>query len=168
MSIVRGPFRLKWGDNIIEDVESVDIETTVNSDEYETLEGTTLEIDGSYKAAATITLLASDIPALAAILPQYFVPDGQILSTGETVNHAQGAIDILPRSCSDDLIFNNLDIISCANPGVVFRIVNARTKLDGVEIDNKVQKVMVKFVGEVTSGEAVAQFFRENTIHVVS
>lgn len=166
--IVRGPFELKWGDNVIADVETIETEHTIDSEDYQTLQGRTLEIDGSYKATAVITLLASDIPALAALLPQHFVPNGQVMSTGETVNHAQGAIDIAPHACDEELIFNNLDIISCGNPSNVARIVNARTKIESIEVDNKVQKVMIKFVGEASPDEATIQFFREGTIRVVS
>lgn len=166
--MIRGPFTLKWGDNIINDVEELDIEHEVSSDDFETLQGKTYELDGPYKVTATLTLLASDIPVLAAILPQYFTPNGQFLSTGEKVNHHQGAIDVAPQECNVSLVYNNLDIISCANPANVLRIVNARTKLEGFDIDNKLQKVMVKFVGESESNEATVQLFRQNTLQVIS
>jgi len=167
--IIRGPFTLKWGDNEIDDVEEISVEHEVDSEDYQTVQGRTLEIDGSYKVTATLTLLASDIPALAALLPQYFVANGQTLSTGERVNHAQGAIDIKAASCDESITYNHLDIISCgASPANVLRIVNARTKIDGVEVDNKVQKVMVKFVGESDVDEATMQMFRQGTISVVS
>lgn len=168
MAIIRGPFQLKWGDNVIVDVEEVDIEHEVDSEEFETVGGKNIELDGAYKVSATLTLLSSDIPSLAAVLPQYFVPNGQVLSTGETVNHAQGAIDIVPHSCDEELVYNNLDIISCGTPATVARIVSARTKIEGMEIDNKVQKVMVKFIGESAQDEATLQFFRQGTINVVS
>lgn len=166
--IIRGPQTLKWGDNIIEDVEEISVEHEISSDDFETLQGKTYEIDGPMKVSATITLLASDIPSLAAILPQHFVANGGILSTGETVNHAQGAIDVVPQDCDEEIVYNHFDIISCANPGQVLRIVNARTKLDGIEIDNKLQKVMVKIIGESEANEATVQFFKENSISVVS
>lgn len=168
MPIVRGPFELNWGDNVIADVEEIDVEHTIDSEDFVTLQGRTHEIDGNFKAVATITLLASDIQALAALLPQHFVANGQTLSTGEKVMHAQGAIDIKPRECDENLLYNNLDIISCANPGYVFRIVNARTKFEGIEFSEKIQKVMIKFVGEAATDEATAQFFREGKIAVVS
>lgn len=168
MSLIRGPFELKWGDNVLADIEQIDISHDVKSDEFETIQGTTLEIDGAYKVSATITLLASDIPALSAILPQYFVANGGILSTGETVNNANGAIDVKAASCDDSIVYNNLDIISCGSPGQVLRIVNARTRIEGVELDNVIQKVMVKFIGESSSNEATIQFFKEGTINVVS
>ena len=166
--IVKGPFTLKWGDNTILDVEDISIDHEISSDEFETLQGKSYEIDGSYKASAVITLLAGDIPALAALLPQNFVENGGVLSTGETVDNADGAMDFTPAACTISTTYNNLDIISCANPALVLRIVNARTKVDAVELDGKVQKVMVKFVGEPGTDEATLQMFIEGTIAVVS
>jgi hypothetical protein len=168
MAIIRGPFEIKWGDNIISDVEELDIEHEIATDDFETIQGKTYELDGNYKVTATLTLLASDLPILAALLPQHWIPNGGIMSTGETVNYAYGAIDVAPHDCDAELIHNNLDIISCANPANVLRVVSARTKLEGIEIDNKVQKVMVKFIGEANSDEATVQFFKQGTINVVS
>lgn len=168
MPIIRGPFELKWGDNVLTDIEEIDVEQEVDSEDYQTLQGRTLEIDGPYKATATLTLLASDIQALAALLPQHFVPNGGTMSTGETVQTAVGAIDVAPSACDEELIYNHFDIISCGDPGQVYRIVNARTRMDGIEFDNKVQKVMIKIIGEAASDEAVSQFFKEGTINVVS
>lgn len=168
MPIIRGPFELKWGDNVLTDIEEIDVEQTVDSEDYQTLEGRTLELDGPYKAVATITLLASDVQALAALLPQHFVPNGGTMSTGETVQTAVGAIDVAPAACDESIVYNHFDIISCGNPGEVTRIVNARTRLDGIEIDNKVRKVMVKVIGEAESSEATVQFFKEGSIAVVS
>lgn len=165
--IIRGPFDLKWGDNTITDVEEINITHEISSDDYETVQGRTLEIDGSFKASAVITLLAADIDALAALLPQHWVPNGGIMSTGETVSNAAGAIDLAPLAC-ESLTYHNLDVISCGNPGRVVRLVNCRTKLEGVELDNKVLKVMIKFVGETASDEATMQFFKENSLAVVS
>jgi len=168
MSLVRGPFSIKWGDNTITDVEEVAIDHEVTSDEFTTVQGTTLEIDGAYKVSATLTLLASDIPALSALLPQYFVANGGVMSTGETVNNATGAIDIKAASCDDSIVYNNLDITSCGNPGQVLRIVNARTRIEGIELDNVIKKVMIKFIGESASDEATVQIFKSGTISVVS
>lgn len=168
MSLVRGPFSIKWGDNTITDVEEVSIDHEVTSDEFTTVQGTTLEIDGAYKVSATLTLLASDIPALSALLPQYFIANGGVMSTGETVNNATGAIDIKAASCDDSIVYNNLDITSCGNPGQVLRIVNARTRIEGIELDNVIKKVMIKFIGESASDEATVQIFKSGTIAVVS
>lgn len=166
--IIRGPFTLKWGDNTIQDVEEIDLEHEVDSEDYDTVQGKTLTIDGAYKVAATLTLLSTDIASLAAIMPQYFVANGGVLSTGETVNNANGAIDIKAASCNQSNILNDLDIISCANPAQVMRIVNCRTRIEDVDIDNKIQKVMVRFIGESLGTEATLQFFRQGSIAVVS
>lgn len=168
MSLVRGPFNLRWGDNVLADIEEIDVEHEVATDDYETIQGKTYELDGAYRVALTATLLASDIPALAIVFPQYFVPNGGQMSTGETVNNADGAIDVRAAACDETLIYDNLDIESCANPSNVMRIVNARTRIEGVEIDNKIQKVMVRFVGESAQDEASIQFFKEGTINIVS
>ena len=166
--LIKGPFTLKWGANTILDVEEISIEHTIASDEFETIQGQTYEIDGAYKATATITLLGSDLPALAALLPQHYVANGEVMSTGETVSSANGAIDIVPGACDESTVYNDLDIMSCANPSNVARIVNARSKIEGIEVDGKIQKVMVKFVGESATDEATMQFFTFGTIHVVS
>ncbi len=166
--IIKGPFTIKWGANTILDIEEIALEHTIASDEFETVQGKVYEIEGAYKASATITLLGSDITALAAVLPQHYVANGSKLSTGETVTSALGAIDIVPGSCGESTTYNDLQIISCANPGNVLRLVNARTRIDGVEIDGKVQRVMVKFIGEPASDEATIQFFTDGAIPIVS
>ncbi len=168
MAFVKGPFIVKWGDNILQDVEEIQINHEVNSEEYETVGGKTVEIDGAYKVSAEITLLASDIPALSAILPQYFAANGTVLSTGETVNNANGAIDITAASCNESITYNNLDIIACGNPAQVLRINNARTRIEGIEIDGTVQKVSVKFIGEGATGEATIQMFKQGTLTTIS
>lgn len=166
MSLVKGPFNIKWGDNVIQDIEEVAIDHTIDSEDFETVQGRTIEVDGPYKVTVTLTLLAADIPALAAILPQHFVPNGGMMSTGETVQEAQGAIDVVPSDCDSETIFNDLDIEACGNPGQVLRVVNTRTKIDSMELDNKLMKVAVKFVGEST--EATVQMFMAGGINVVS
>lgn len=166
--IVRGPFNIKWGDNVIQDVEELDVNHEVDSDDYNTLGGKVITLDGPYKVDATLTLLSTDIASLAAIMPQYFVPNGGQLSTGETVNNAAGAIDISAASCDTEIIYNNLDIESCGTPSDVMRLVNCRTRIEDVDLDNKIRKVMVHFIGESQGLDATMQFFKKNTIHVVS
>jgi hypothetical protein len=165
--IIRGPFEIKWGANTITDVESIKVDYSVKTTEYETLDGRTTEIDGAHKVSATIMLLASDIPALAAIFPQYFVAQGAAMSTGEVVANSAGAIDVVASDCDTAIVYNNLDISACGTPANVVRIVNARTKMETVEID-KVQKVAVKFIGETAQDEATLQFFKEGTLGGIS
>lgn len=168
MSIIRGPFEIKWGNNVITDVEELAVDHSIDSEEFETIQGKTIELDGVYKVSATLTLLASDVASLSVLLPQYFKANGETMSTGETVNDEDGAIDVVAASCDSSIVYNNLDIISCGNPSQVLRIVNARTKIEGIEVDNKIQKVMIKFVGESASSEATVQLFKEGTLVAVS
>lgn len=168
MALIRGPFTLRWGDNEITDVEEIEVEVEVDTEDLSTVQGNTYTLDGAYKATVTLTLLGSDLPILAALLPQNHVANGQVMSTGETVNYASGAIDVVPASCDTPLIFNHLDIISCGTPQNVFRLVNARTRIDTVEIDDKIQRVSIAFLGEPESGEAVVQFFKSGTINTIS
>jgi hypothetical protein len=168
MALVRGPFSLAWGANTITDVESVAVDYSVKSNEYETLDGRTQEIDGAVKASVTVVLLASDIPALAAILPQHYVAQGATASTGEVVSHSDGMIDVEASNCETAITYNNLDIISCGDPANVYRLVNARTRVEAVDIDSSIRKVSVKFIGEPASDEASIQFFREGTLDGIS
>lgn len=168
MALVRGPFDIAWGGNTLVNIEEIEVEYEQDSEDYTTVQHQTFELDGPIKSTVTLTLLASDVPALSVVLPQYHVANGGVLSTGETVNEANGAIDVLALDCDDEPVYNDLDIISCANPGQVFRLVNARTKLDSIEFDDKIRKVMIKFIGEPAQGDGNVQFFKEGTINVVS
>lgn len=168
MALAKGPFDLRWGDNVLSDVEELEVEYDVDTEDFQTIQGRTYEISGSHKASATLTLLSNDVPALAAVLPQYHVQNGGVLSTGETVSEANGAMDIVPGGCDVSSVYNDLTIASCGNPGQVFRIVNARTEISGVEFDNKLRRVMVRFIGESPQDEATIQFFEEGSVAVVS
>lgn len=168
MALVRGPFDLKWGDNTLLNIEEVSVDYEQDSEDYTTVQHNTYELDGPIKASITITLLATDIAALSVVLPQYHVNNGGVMSTGETVSNANGAIDVVAQDCDAGDVYNDLDVISCGNPGDVFRLVNARTKLDSVEFDDKIRKIMVKFIGVPAQGDGVVQFFKEGTINVVS
>lgn len=168
MSVIRGPFTIKWGDNVLNDVEELDLEYEVDSEDYETIQGRTLTIDGSHRVSATLTLLSTDIATLSLILPQYHVANGGVMSTGETVSNANGAMDIRAAACDEELIFDDLDIISCGNPTQTLRIVNTRTRIDDVDIDNKIQKIMVRFIGETIGDNGVIQIFRTGSMAVVS
>lgn len=168
MQIVKGPFNIKWGDNVLSDIESIEVSSDISRDDYETVQGKTITIDGSRKASVKLTLLASDIPALSALMPQFFVANGGILSTGETVNHADGAIDIAAAvSCATAEIFNNLDIEACGSPAEVFRIVNARSSFEDIEFD-KIRKVGITFIGQPVGSEGIMQFFKKGSITTVS
>lgn len=168
MALARGPFDLTWGGNTLTNIEEIGTEYEVDSSDYQTVQHQTFELDGAMKASVTLTLLSNDVPALAVVLPQFHVFNGQTLSTGEVVVDASGAIDVVAASCDQSIIYNDLLITSCGNPGQVFRLVNARTKVDSIEFDDKIRKVMIKFVGEPDPGQASVQFFKEGTVSGIS
>lgn len=160
MAIERGPFELSWGNNTIENVETADVEYTNDEEDINTLQGNIVTFDGSQKVTATITLVGPDVDALAALLPQHFKSTGQTMSTGEAANHADGAIDVVPRACDEELVYNDFDIVSCGNPGQTFRIVNARTKLADVDFTETHAKYMIRLIGEPAADEATMQVFK--------
>ncbi len=169
MALVRGPFNVQWGGNTLLDISEISLDYSVNSNDYSTIDNRTYTIDGSITASVSLTLLASDVAALAAVLPQYHVPNGGQMSSGETVNNADGAIDVVAASCDQEAVYNDLDVIACGNPGQVFRLKNARTRIDSMEFaDNAIRTVTVMFLGEPDQGVANVQFFKEGTISVVS
>lgn len=168
MAYVKGPFDITWGGNTLLNIEGIEVEYDQDSEDYTTVQHQTIQLDGPIKSTVNLTLLASDVAALAAVLPQFHVANGGIMSTGQTVNNAAGAIDVLALDCDQSPVYNNLDIVSCANPGEVFRLVNARTKLESVEFDDKIRKVVVQFIGEPAQGDGNIQFFKEGTVTVVS
>lgn len=168
MALVRGPFDLSWRGNTLANVEEIEVDYEQDSEEYTTVQHNTYEIDGPIKASVSLTLLASDVAALSLVLPQYHVQNGGELSTGETVNEANGAIDVKALNCDAAVVYGDLDINACGTQSSVFRLVNSRTRLDSIEFDDKLRKVVVKFVGEPAQGEATVQFFEENSISTVS
>lgn len=154
--ILRGPFTLAWGNNELLDIESVEVSYQVNSEDYESGAGNVYQIEKSTKASISLTLLATDIASLAAILPQYFVPENAILSNGSYVFDPRGAIDVLPDDCATEFIYNDLLITACGDPGESIKLLNARTIIDSIEI-GKVRKIVVKFIGEPDPGTAIIQ-----------
>lgn len=156
--LVKGPFSIKWGANPILDVSEIGFNYDVATNDYETVDGRTYTIDGAITASIDLTLLASDVEALSTILPQYYVAEGQKMSTGETAPEG-GAIDIVAAQCDTTNTNYDLDIISCN--GEVTRLVNARTSLSTVDIaDNALRTVTITFRGEPEQGEGIIQFFK--------
>lgn len=168
MAIVKGPFDITWRGSTLANIEEIAIDYNQDSDEYTTVQHNVFELDGPIKAGVTLTLLASDVPALRVVLPQYHVLNGGTLSTGEKVNEENGAIDLKALNCDAAQVYGDLEINACGVQSSVFRLVRARTRLEGIEFDDKVRKVMIKFVGEPLQGKASVQFFEENSIAVAS
>ena len=156
--LVKGPFSIKWGENPVVDVSEIGFNYDVATNDYQTVDGRTYTVDGAITASIDLTLLASDVEALSAILPQYYVAEGQQMSTGEVAPEG-GAIDIVAAQCDTTNTNYDLDIISCN--GEVTRLVNARTSLSTVDIaDNALRTVTVTFRGEPEQGEGIIQFFK--------
>lgn len=161
--LVKGPFSIQWGSNPILDVSELGFNYDVATNDYETIQGTTYTVEGAITASVEVTLLASDVASLATIFPQYYVPKGSTLSTGEQVTGLDGAIDIKAASCDSSSSNYNLEITSCN--GEVTRLVNARTSLSGVDFaDNSLRTVTVTFRGEPESGQGIIQFFGDKAI----
>ena len=163
MALVRGPFNLKWGEDSILDVESIEIDFEIASEEYISNRGVTFELDRSVKVSVVLTLLATDIGALAIVLPQNNIPQGSDLNPGEAIADEEGAFQFLMPALDDQIVYNDLEITPCSDNPQVLRIRNARSKLDGIENDGKVQKVRVKFLGEAGADQAAVQMFRTGT-----
>lgn len=163
----KGPFSITWGDNRITDVDSVETDTEQDSEDYTKVTGESETVDGVIRAAVSLEVSKTDIPVLAALLPQFFVPNGGVMSTGETVNNAAGAIDVKAAASGSTPVYNNLDI-EADGTGDVFRLVNARTRIDGTSIDDKRMTLTIRFIGEPGPGEANYQFFMANTLSVIS
>lgn len=169
MGLVKGPFDLRWGSNTLVDISDIKLDYKQDSNDYSTIDNRKYTVDGAITASVTLTLLASDVPSMAAVLPQYHVANGGTLSSGETVTGVDGAIDVLAASCDTDPVYNDLDVIACGTNGQVFRLKNARTKIDSMDFaDNAVRTVDVVFVGEPDAGVGNIQFFAENDVTTVS
>lgn len=166
MSLVKGPFNFKWGANQLNNVSEISVDYEVEESDTSTLDGNKYMVQTGISASVTLTLLDNDIASLATILPQYYVPMGGTLSTGETVGQAQGAIDITAASCATSDIYNQLDVYACGTNAQVMRLVRARTQIDSIDIGDGLRTVAVKFIGEPLTGDAVIQFLQDNETYV--
>lgn len=166
MSLVKGPFRFKWGANEVNNVSDISVDYSVDSSDTSTLDGNKYTVETGMSATVTLTLLDNDIASLAMLLPQFYVPTGQTLSTGQTVTSTTGAIDVTAASCTTSTVYNQLDIYACGTNAQVLRLVNCRTQVDSVDISDGLRTVAVKFIGEPASGDGVIQFLTDNETFV--
>jgi len=166
MSLVKGPFNFKWGANNINNVSDISVDYTVDSSDTSTLDGRTYSVQTGMNATVTLTVLDNDIASLATLLPQFYVPTGGVLSTGETVTQPQGAIDITAAKCTTSDVYNQLDIYACGTNAQVLRLVRARTQIDSVDIADGLRTVAIQFVGEPLAGQGVIQFLQDNETFV--
>jgi len=166
MSLIKGPFNFKWGANTLANVSEMSVDYAVESSDTTTLDGNKFMVQTGISATVTMTLLDNDIASLAMVLPQYYVPVGGTLSTGETVANPEGAIDVVAASCETSDVFNQLDIYACGSNANVLRLVNARTQIDSIDVGDGLRTVAVMFIGEPGPGEAVVQFLRDDEAFV--
>lgn len=162
--LVKGPYRLVWGENEITGVTEIAVNYDVATNDYETVQGQTFTVDGAVTASVDLTLLYSDVDALRLLFPQYYKAQGDTMSTGETVTAEEGAIDIEAAKCEETDILYPLDVISCNNE--VFRLTNAKTSLSSIDVDGAAARTIgVTFRGMPdTTGKTIAsvQLFPEN------
>lgn len=163
---IKGPFTLTWGDVVLLQVEDLDLQHSRTTEDHVNVRGKTFEIEKSRKITAILTLLATDIASLAAVLPQYAVPQGDTLSTGQSVTNSEGAVEIIPDACDQEYTYHDLEVASCGDPGEVYRLVNARTVYLGTEITNKIRKVKIAFLGEAPARQASIQFVKQGGIEL--
>lgn len=166
MSLVKGPFNFKWGSNSLYNISDISVDYSVDTSDTNTLDGNKYTVETGMSASVSLTLLDNDIASLATVLPQFYVPVGGTLSTGETVGQSQGAIDITAASCTTSTVYNQLDIYACGSNAQVMRLVRARTQVDSIDVADGLRKVVVKFIGEPASGDAVIQFLADNETYV--
>jgi len=166
VSLVKGPFNVKWGDTTLVDIESIDVSFEQESNDYTTVDGRRITIRGAISASATITFLSSDVQSLSTVLPQFTKVAGDEMSSGETVAEDAVAIDILAGDCTaPEQEAQDLDIIACGNPAEVFRIKSCKTSISEFELENnQVRTIQVTFTGEPAQGIAAVQAFINGTL----
>lgn len=161
--IVRGPFNLTWGDTTLLEIESLEIDYSLDSEDYTANSGHVYQIDKARKASVTCTFLATDIATLSAILPQYYKENGETLSNGDIVRNSAGAIDLIPHACDPSDIYHDLEIEACGGRAEVLRFVRTRTVIDNIEI-SKIRKIIVKFISEPLPSQASVQLVGFNDV----
>ena len=166
MSLVKGPFNFKWGANKLNNVSEMSIDYTVDTSDTTTLDGNRFTTQTGMGATVSLGLLDNDIASLATVLPQFYVAEGETLSTGEVVTNAQGAIDIAAASCTTSDVYNPLDVIACGTGAEVLRIPRARTQVDSVDISDGLRIVTVMFIVEPQEGGAVNQYLNDGETFV--
>ena len=165
MALVKGPFKIKWGNNTVHDVEEVEFEYEVESNDYKTVDGRTYKVQGAINASVSLTLLSTDVASLGVFLGDYHVRKNETLSTGETVDAEEGVIDIQAASCNGVPNTNyHLEIEACT--GDIVRLVNTKPTITNIELaDNSIRKVTLTFNAEPAQGQGVLQFFKKNGLN---
>lgn len=168
MARIKGPHSIDFGATEVLDIEEINLEWSTDSNDYDTVQGNKFTYDTTQQAIVTLTLLANDVTSVRTVLPQYYVANSGTLSTGEVVNDAQGAIDVIPAGCVNVGNLKHLIITSCDETGAshVLRIPDCSTRIDGIEYDGAgARKLMVQFRGE---GQTVGQIYDAGAVTSIS
>lgn len=164
--IIKGPFDLRFGANTLAEISAVKFAYSVDTTDTPTVQGHKKRTYGAHQVIVTATFLESDVASLAVALPQYFVANGGVLSSGETVTDVNGAMDLVPGGCATGSTLTDLIISSCGTDGQILRVMNCISEIAGLSLDEKNQTVDVDFVGQ--SDAATIQLFAKGAISVVS
>lgn len=160
-----GPYKVKYGSVIFEDVTEVSWDYSADTNEQTMIDGRTKTLPTTTSASVSVTLYAADIQTLSLIFPQYAVPAGGTMSTGEIATEA--AFDALAMSaCGAQNLEEDLEVIGCK---LTTRLVNASATIDSIDYeDNVTQNVTVKFTGQPDAGQAVFQIYKNGTLQPAS
>ena len=160
-----GPYRVKYGAIIFDDVTEVSWDYSADTNEQTMIDGRTKTLPTTTSASVSVTLYAADIQTLSLIFPEYAVPAGGTMSTGETTD--EPAFDAKAMSaCGATDLPQDLEIIGCK---LTTRLVNAKATIDSIDYeDNITQNVTVRFTGQPQAGEAVFQMYKTGSLHEAS
>lgn len=157
----QGPYKVKYGSLIFEDVTEVSWDYSADTNEQTMIDGRTKTLPTTTTASVDVTLYAADIQTLSVIFPQFAVPAGGTMSTGEVTEKA--AFDALAMSaCGQTELVEDLEIIGCK---VTTRLVNAKATISSIDYeDNITQNVTITFTGDPKVGEAIFQMYENDSL----
>lgn len=156
-----GPYKIKYGSVIFEDVTEVSWDYSADTNEQTMIDGRTKTLPTTTTASVSVTLYGADIQTLSLVFPQFAVPAGGTMSTGETAT--EPAFDALAMSaCGQTTLVEDLEIIGCK---LTTRLVNAKALIESIDYeDNITQNVTIQFTGEPKAGEAVFQIYPNDSL----
>lgn len=165
MALNTGPFNLKFGSIMLQDVSEIAWNYSSDSSQPTTIDGRTYDIPTTTSASIDVTLLGADIQALSLVFPQYAVVAGGKMSTGEIAT--EPAFDAKAMSACGAVALNeDLEIIGC---DTTTRLVNASAKISAIDYeDNVVQTVTLTFTGQPEQGQAIFQMFKNGSLQPAS
>ena len=156
-----GPYKVRFGSIEFEDVTEISWDYSADNNEQTMIDGRTKTIPTTTKASVSLTLYATDIQTLSLVFPQFAVPAGGTMSTGEKATTP--AFDARAMSaCGAVALEDDLEIIGCK---LTTRLVNARATISSISYeDNVTQNIELTFTGQPSAGEAVFQMFDNDSL----